>query len=107
MLAGRIERALQKGLALDELSADKRSLPPDMRWAAMTDILSGSRYLSHKLATTRHEGALPWQRLLGVTQPSSRLRINSELQQPLVQYQHHFMQDEVGVKRYKPSCSCA
>ncbi len=46
VLAGRIERALQKGLALDELSADKRSLPPDMRWAAMTDIMSGSGWVA-------------------------------------------------------------
>ena len=52
VLAGRIERALQKGLALDELSADKRSLPPDMRWAAVTDILSGSGCLAQGRAAT-------------------------------------------------------
>ena len=52
VLAGRIERALQKGLALDELSADKRSLPPDMRWAATTAVASGSGCFEHDLATT-------------------------------------------------------
>lgn len=31
VLAGRIDQALQQGLPMDELSADRRSLPPNMR----------------------------------------------------------------------------
>lgn len=31
VLAGRIDQALQQGLPMDELSADKKSLPPNMR----------------------------------------------------------------------------
>ena len=32
VLASRIDQALQQGLPMDELSADKKSLPPNMRW---------------------------------------------------------------------------
>lgn len=32
VLASRIDQALQQGLPMDELSADRRSLPPNMRY---------------------------------------------------------------------------
>lgn len=32
VLASRIDQALQQGLPMDELSADKKSLPPNMRY---------------------------------------------------------------------------
>lgn len=35
VLASRIDQALQQGLPMDELSADKKSLPPNMRWASI------------------------------------------------------------------------
>ena len=38
---------------------------------------------------------------------SGLLRINSQLQQPLVHYQHHIMQKGVSVKQYQASYSCA
>ena len=36
VLASRIDQALQQNLPLDELSADRRSLPPNMRFEPMT-----------------------------------------------------------------------
>ena len=89
VLAGRIERALQKGLALDELSADKRSLPPDMRWAAMSAIMSGNGCLHTSFTATRHEGGLLWQGLLVVIWRF--LLAASNLQRPILGHMQLFM----------------
>lgn len=61
VLASRIDQALQQGLPMDELSADRRSLPPNMRYipalyfSPPTFILSSSSSLPkvlHVLMTT-------------------------------------------------------
>ena len=40
VLASRIDQALQQGLPMDELSADRRSLPPNMRYPPSQPPLS-------------------------------------------------------------------
>ena len=90
MLAGRIERALQKGLPLDELSADKRSLPPDMRWAAISG--SGCPTNMSLLPPDMRQACYGRGCWVLFKPCSGLLHTNLSLQQPLVRYQNAPMQ---------------
>ena len=49
VLAGRIDQALQQGLPMDELSADRKSLPPNMRSVIMDGFLATIVYVQQFL----------------------------------------------------------
>lgn len=55
VLASRIDQALQQGLPMDELSADRRSLPPNMRYPSGPHLLWRTLSLPHLAsAITEH-----------------------------------------------------